>query len=516
MAAKTAAERAATAAAPATRTESLGKQGQGARGGAGAGSSGDQTDLCDADGFRLVQRRRPRPKPGTQENQAEVQCSDADDVDMDGEAEPESDAEDDGDAHDDEGAEAEPEPTELRQRWQQEVGIVRRLARQGLKPDHPAMVAACDARDEAEKKWRGAKPPAPLATRLGWAQKKVDRAIAIQSETRHALEELDKDYKAKRSALQARMDEDAARVRKRRQQLQAVQDEAGGTGAQRRRGEGGEAVRQACNTIRLKVAPALAALAEQLGTGTEAWSTVNGLLSTLTSSQQVMEEALEEGAPNFDIADGDESVWSESHELQEVFGDTGAQSGDGGGWQLQQQQQGTHPPWQQHHQQYQQEQQWPQQDDQGHGAEGGGAQQWQGWHQANWTGAQRWREEGHGHWTRTSWADAWEHEHGADAEMDEPHEPQSKHRRQGGAAYDSEGATGAGGGAPAAAGQSGQATTQQQSACDGDRQRAEMLSHIMAAAIAAGVQPVTSTGDDLQVLDAQQLAAWAADNLPPN
>ncbi len=515
VAAKVAADRATTAASPEARTAGIGKQGQGARGGAGAGSSGDQTDLCDAEGFRLVQRRGARAKPGAKENQVEVQDYDADDVDMGGEADPGTDADDDGDEHVDDGAEAEPEPAVLRQRWQQEVGIVKKLARQGLKPEHPAMVAACEARDGAERKWRGAKPPAPLATRLGWAQKKVDRAINIQAETRQAMEELDKDYHAKRSVLQARMDEDAERVRMRRQQLQAVQEEAGGPGAQRRRAEGGEAVRRACNTLRLEVAPALAALAEQLGTGSAAWSTVNGLLSTLTSSQQVMEEALEDAAPTFDMADGDESVWSESHDLQEVFGGIGAQSGDDGGGHLQQQQQHSHQPWQQHHQQYQREQQWPRQDDQGQGTDGGGVQPWQGWHQASWTGTQRWREEGHGHWTRTSWADAWENEHGVDAEMDEQPEPQCKHRRQGSAAYDGEGATGAGGCGAAAAGQSGQVAPPQQSTCEGDRQHAEMLSHIVAAAIGAGVQPVTSSGDDLQVLDGQQLAAWAAENLPP-
>ncbi len=327
---------------------------------------------------------------------------------------------------------------------------------------------------------------------------------------------LDKEYSAKWAVLQARMEEDAERVSKRRRQLQDVQEEAGGPATQRLRGGGGEAVRKACDTLRHKVAPALAALAEQLGTGSEAWATVNGLLSTLASSQQVMEEAMEDATPTFDMADGDESVWSESHDLQETSGGYGVQAADDGGRHTQRQQQRAHQPWQQHQQQRLQEQQRSGQHDKGHGSDGGDAHQWHCWHQAGWEGAPRWRENGYGHWTRTSWADAWENEHCADADMDEQPEPQSKHRRQGGAAYDKEEASaGAGGGSPEAAGQSSQAPPQQR-VCDGDRQHAEMLSHIVAAAVNAGVQPLTMAGEELHVLDAQQLAAWAAENIPSN
>ncbi len=72
---------------------------------------------------------------------------------------------------------------------------------------------------------------------------------------------------------------------------------------------------------------------------------------------------------------------------------------------------------------------------------------------------------------------------------------------------------GAGGCDPAAPAQANQASLQQQ-ASEAARQHAEMLSHIVAAAINAGVQPLTPSGDELHVLDAQQLAAWAAENIP--
>ncbi len=517
VAAKAVAARASAAAASSVQATGIGKQGMGGGGNAGTGSSKCDTNLLDEDGFQTVRRRGGRARNSAAGDLARELGSDADDVDMAGNATPGAEDEEGVDEDDDDGAEAEPEPTALRQRWQQEIVVVKQLARQGIKPDHPAMVAACEARDEAEKKWREAKSPAPLATRLGWAQKKLDRAIGIQAETRLEMVELEKDFNAKWAVLQARMEEDSERVNKRRRQLQTVQEEAGGSATQRLRGGGGEAVRKACDTLRHTVAPALVELAEQLGTGTEAWATVNGLLSTLSSSQQVMEEALDNAAPTFNMAYEDESVWSESHDLRDSPFDHDAQAADGGGMYAQQQQQCTHQAWQQHQPQHlQQEQQWSDQREQNYGGDGGDAMHWHHWHQAGWTCAPRWRENGHGQWTRTSWADAWESEHCADADMDEPPEPQCKHRRQGGATYDKdEAAAGTGGGDPGMAGQSSQAPSQQRVG-EGDRHHAEMLANVVAAAVKAGVQPITASGEDLQLLDAQQLAAWAAENIPPN
>ncbi len=243
------------------------------------------------------------------------------------------DAEDDGD----EEAEDAPGPAELRRRWMAEVGIAKQLARQGLSSSHPAMAAATAARDAAERRWRDAKEPAPIAKRLGWAHKKLDRAIEIQTETRAAIAKLEEDFNSKRAELQERLDEDTERVRKRRHQLAGVQGEAGAgsPSASATRGPGGEAVRRACGTIRDKVAPALSALAEQLGTGTEAWATVNGLLSSLAESQQVLEEVAGGGeaqAEAYDIADDDLTDWSESLEV-ESLGDGGRRGGGNSGGQ---------------------------------------------------------------------------------------------------------------------------------------------------------------------------------------
>ncbi len=507
LAAKAVAARAAVSTAQQAATTKTKLPNGPQRGGAAAASTGDAARADDDDGFQLVQRRRQRQ--GSPEGVAAPGGlrEDAGDAVMDDDDDPSDEAAHGGDEDEDDAVEEAPEPAELRQRWQAEIGIVKRLARQGLSTEHPAMVAACEARDEAERAWRSAKDPAPLATRLGWAQKKLDRAVSIQAETRLAITALDKEYNDRKAELQTRMDADTERVRKRRLQLQEVQDEAGLQSPQRRRGSGGgEAVRKACGALRDQVAPALTALAEQLGTESPAWATVNGLLSTLTSSQKVLEEAMDEATPTYDMADGELSEWSESHDLPTgcqgsaswYYGSDGEQRP-----QQQQAQQASQQPQQQ--QQCQQGQHWAGQGQQEMAQGGGGSGSWHSWGNAAWTTVPTWRQCGHGQWLRASWADAWENEHGGDddADMEGQLEPPNKHRRQGNPATgDVEQMAGNVGGDGATTTIAEQHGVQCQ------------LQTIIAAAINAGVQPLTHTGEELHVLDANQLAAWAAENLP--
>ncbi len=48
----------------------------------------------------------------------------------------------------------EADPTSLQRKWREETALVKKLAQQGLPAEHPAMVAACKARDDAEKRGR--------------------------------------------------------------------------------------------------------------------------------------------------------------------------------------------------------------------------------------------------------------------------------------------------------------------------------------------------------------------------
>ncbi len=436
---------------------------------------------------------------------------------------------DEGEEDADDDAVDAPGPAELRKRWMAEVAITKQLARQGLSQDHPAMAAATTARDAAEKKWRDAKEPAPIAKRLGWAHQKLDRAIEIQAETRSAIAKLEEEFNSRRAELQVRLDADVERVQKRRRQLDEVQGEAGADSpsATAPRGPAGEAVRRACGTIRDKVAPALSALAEQLGTGTEAWATVNGLLSSLAESQQVLEEAAGGGeaeAETYDIADGDQSDWSESLEVDSQA-DGGRRGGGNGGRQgegsstheadtwAQRQLAEQYEQWQSQLQQERWHRSSAQLDPAMDDAMGDDGQQWQPWDGARW-GEPKWCENGHGRWARTSWADSWEQEHAHAHGEGDGGEPQNKQRRLQEPAAVSQRTEPAASGGAAAETQPNTEQLEAQRTVDAARQHAELLAAVTNGAIAAGIQPITESGTELHLLDKHQLAAWAAEHLP--
>ncbi len=416
---------------------------------------------------------------------------------------------------------------------------------------------------------------------MGWAQRRYDRAVALQSRTRESIEELDKDYEQRRADLLEKLTADKERTAKRRRELEDLQDEAGGE-RPRRRSEGDDgairrACAQTCAAMRQHVGPGLTALAEQLDTGSAAWTTLTGIVSTLNASHDALQQAVDStgaDAQRFNIGgDGDDdSVWSESHDLraadaradgsatataagaaaaaqpQRQRRDTGAAAEDGCEVQHQQQRQQHahwHPQWQQQPWYWQQQGHQGQvqhghladgaatwlQDDAPQAADGGGrqgdsgdddtmgVQEWSQWGRDGWNAdaGAKWQPCGHGKWQRSSWADAWESEQQRDHDAplsreDEAGEPCRKNRRlvdDGGGdaqaqAPPKQGGAGSADGTGAAA----------SATADAERTRTEMLSCIVARAMAVGVQPVTSTGEDLHLLGVDQLAAWAAENLP--
>ncbi len=387
-------------------------------------------------------------------------------------------------AADGEGVQA-PSPEALHQAWHDEIALVKRLKQQGVGDSHPAMRAAYQARDAAEQQWRSAKDPTPASVRLARAQAKLDRAICLQAESRAALVEHERAFKERQAVLQAKLDEDADRVRVRRQQLDDVQEELATEGrAGRHRAEQCAAVKQVHGTLCNEVAPTIATLVEQLDSATPAWSMLNGLLATLTSSKTLLERALPaKEAQTFNIGDsasgkggdGQEewagSEWSESHELMADGCDAGDDGIDGRG---------------------------------GDGDHDMCTGNWWEDSHAQWKSSARWEPCGHGKWERSSWADSWEHEYGRGAD-DEDAPPAARRRLDDHSrtAADAEGRAAA----PAAAGAAADAELRA-------RQHRERVDLIVRRAIDAGIQPITPAGEDLHVLDSNALDAWAAEHFP--
>ncbi len=175
----------------------------------------------------------------------------------------------DEDGHEDEDAE-EPTPADLRARWQRECRVVKTLEAQGVPSDSTALAAARAARDEAEATWRSRKEPQPLSTRMGWAQRKLDRAEQALTRARYDLEYYEEEVEARRAELRERIDQADQRYRQRWQQMQALHDEAGGTSAAR-----------ASEGLCTMVARELQAFAEMLEEGSEVRGRANLLLSKL-------------------------------------------------------------------------------------------------------------------------------------------------------------------------------------------------------------------------------------------
>ncbi len=442
--------------------------------------------ITDEDGYQLVRSRsgwrKARGPAGQSSGEDTSAANGGDDLGPGASGAQRDEGEPAGDAEEPNDDPA--TPTTLHKAWQSEVGVVRRLKQQGLGPTHPAMRAACEARDMAERAWRGAKEPPPTAIRLARAQAKLDRALEIQGESHKALAEYEAAHKERLAALQARLEEDRARVRTRRQQLEEVQAEVGaGASCTRTRTAQDDAARQVHDALCGTVAPTIAALVEQLDSSLPAWSVLNGLLGTLATSKDTLEKAFvrPHGTQEFDIADGGdaaggegdgwwegESDWSESHELPNAT-PTGGEPPGG---------QGADPSTMAAAEQ-----------DQCMGTDN-----WWDKSTAAWDEGARWQECGHGKWTRASWADSWEQEQEAEG-------PAVARRRLEPAPPPSTTADDAD-------------THDAAGAEQRRRQHGERAQRIILAAINAGVQPVTSTGEELHLLDPNALDAWAAENLP--
>ncbi len=207
----------------------------------------------------------------------------------------------DEDGNADDAAAGEPSPADLKEKWQSECRVVRALEAQRVPSDSTALAAARAARDAAEAAWRSRKAPQPLSTRMGWAQRKLDRAEKSLTQARCDLEHYEEEVEARRAELRERIDQADQRYRQRWRQMQELHDEAGGN-----------SVARASEGLCTMVARELQAFVEMLEEGTEARCKANLLLSRLA------DVAGGASPQTFDLACGDADSDCEMDHLQET------------------------------------------------------------------------------------------------------------------------------------------------------------------------------------------------------
>ncbi len=214
-------------------------------------------------------------------------------------------ADEDAYAEEDEGEDEEafgwnwqPTPEDLRRSWLQECRAVRALEHVERNCAEPsaALLAARGARDRAEQEWKDARDPKPVAVRMGWAQRKFDKAKRALDKQKDNLAEFEQATERRRTELQAKIDEAEARLQERQSQLDSLHREAGDLAASHPADRGGGYGGGEAEKIVGVMARELQAFIESLEEGSEARGKANELLAKVATASAKAE------ARQFDIA----------------------------------------------------------------------------------------------------------------------------------------------------------------------------------------------------------------------
>ncbi len=187
------------------------------------------------------------------------------------------------DFDDDDACTGRPTAEDLRSRWLQECRAVKALealerTERGTLGPSSALVAARSARDDAERCWRELLTPKPVAVRMGYAQKKYDRAQRAVDKAYQELRDFDEEVERRRAELQEAAKRAEDRRDARQEALDDLHQEAGELASQRK--EHGSADG---NRVRELVAKELQAFVESLEEGSDARGRANLLLAKVAS-----------------------------------------------------------------------------------------------------------------------------------------------------------------------------------------------------------------------------------------
>ncbi len=252
------------------------------------------------------------------------------------------DASDDGDVADEEadgdegGGEGEgdamwqADPRQLRAEFEDLARAARDMERRGTRGS--ALDTLRQARDDAERRWREAKPPAPLPKRLEWAEAKLHKAQASLSRERIELDRMDEEYDARRAEQCRRIEEAEGWYKWRKHQLEQVHQEAAELapgGRDREPAEGGAG--QVSRRIRGHVLPEMQAILEELQEGTPLRERMALLVAGLADAESQLGGHAGQGATaHYDMYDGDsQEDGLGGHHQEGEDGDDSDQMGDG-------------------------------------------------------------------------------------------------------------------------------------------------------------------------------------------
>ncbi len=219
-----------------------------------------------------------------------------------------------------------PDPRQLRAAFEEHASAVREMERTG--GFGPALDTMRHARDEAEKRWREAKAPAPLPKRLIWAEAKLQQAQAALTRARLKLDQFDEETERRRAEYCDRIEEADRWYRWRQEQLEGIHAEAAGLAP----GGNGAGASDAGHTevrkrIRGKMLPEMQAILEEVQEGTALHERLALVVAELADAETKLGAPRDSGggADRYDLCGGDscdgDGDWGEQE--QEQLGGTG-------------------------------------------------------------------------------------------------------------------------------------------------------------------------------------------------
>ncbi len=230
----------------------------------------------------------------------------------------------------------EPTEGELREAHTKDKQLVDYLARQGLGADHPVRAAAEAQAAESRRAWDAAKPGKAVTLRMRWAEEALTRARRSQARMEQTIDDLDRDYEAKRLQYVSQLADLRARTKEREDKLADVARQAAIEFGSAEVGHGGEPLRQAAAALEAQVTPTIEGLLEHIPSDSPARQRVAEVVAILKGVQGTVAKASTERlADAYDIGDyGDEYDDYDPHGYGDGWQDTdfGSQSQGWDGW----------------------------------------------------------------------------------------------------------------------------------------------------------------------------------------